>query len=61
MENRINPIVLSVDEKQFLLRFLKEHLDYYRILSGSTKVSPGNRDKAKFIETLYGKLTAYES
>ena len=49
-------IQLSIEERSYLQRLLKEHRDYYQTLAGSAKCSPRNRELCVLIETLWLKL-----
>ena len=49
-------IELSTEETTYLQKLLEEHRDYYKLLAGSTKCSPKNRELYKFVETLWNKL-----
>lgn len=49
-------ILLTEEESNFLRRYIKEHLEYYLLLSGSSHMSARNRDQHEFILTLWNKL-----
>jgi hypothetical protein len=49
-------IKLSPDEARYLLGLLKEHLEYYRLLSGNGKCTPTTRAKLTMLEALEFKL-----
>jgi hypothetical protein len=49
-------ITLDPEETGYLLGLLKEHLEYHRLLAGSSKCSQKSRDRHRFLETLSSKL-----
>lgn len=49
----MSAIELTAEEKSYIVKLLKEHVDYYRLLS-----SASNRAKYKMLERLMGKLRA---
>lgn len=49
-------ITLSPDEVSYLSGLLREHLEYYRLLSGNAKASELSRTKLALVEALWMKL-----
>jgi len=49
-------IELSPEERTYLRKLLKEHLDYFRTLAGSAKCTAPSRAKAQMLEALWAKL-----
>jgi hypothetical protein len=47
---------LNPEERAYLLRLLKEHLEYFRLLAANPKCSDANRAKYRMLETLWQKL-----
>jgi hypothetical protein len=50
---------LSVEEAKYVVKVLKEHLEYYRLLAGSSKCTAANRAKREMLEGLWVKLQAF--
>jgi len=48
---------LEPEEIAYLLGMLKEHLEYYRLLTGNGKCTPAHKDRHRFLETLGAKLS----
>jgi hypothetical protein len=48
--------LLSPQERGYLLGLLKEHLEYWRTLSGNAKASAQTKEKRQFMERLILKL-----
>jgi hypothetical protein len=49
-------VELSAEEVVFFQRYVKEHVEYYRVLAGNEKFSNTNRAKKDFVENLLRKL-----
>jgi hypothetical protein len=49
-------VELSAEEARYVLGLLKGHLEYYRLLRGELKCSPGNLAKHELVEGLWVKL-----
>jgi len=49
-------IELSPEERAYLRKILKEHLDYYRLLAGNLNASKEKRQKRDMLEALERKL-----
>jgi len=47
---------LNPNERDFLRRLIKDHLDYYRLLASSPRCSSDKRAKLALLEALEGKL-----
>ena len=47
---------LTPEERSYLLKIVTEHLQYYRILAGSTKVTEQTLGKLALLEALRTKL-----
>lgn len=50
-------VKLSPEETGYLLRLLKEHVEYFRALAGNVKCSHANREKHHLVEILWRKLS----
>ena len=50
-------VELTPEEAAYLLRILKEHVAYYRLLVGNAKCSQKSHEQRKFVETLAAKLS----
>lgn len=48
---------LEREEREFLRRLIVLHREYYGTLVGHGGCSAANRDRYRFIEALWGKLT----
>jgi len=51
------PIELSDEEIERLLRLIRGHVEYFRLLSGSEKCSPNNKAQHQLFESLVLKLS----
>ena len=51
------PIELSDEEIERLLRLIRGHVEYFRLLSGSEKCSPNNKAQHQLFESLALKLS----
>ena len=49
-------VELSPDEAGYVLGLLKEHLEYYRLLSGNGRCTAANDARREFLENLWLKL-----
>jgi hypothetical protein len=49
-------IKLSPDEARYVRRLLKEHLEYYRLLTSNLRCTPANKATGEFLEALWIKL-----
>jgi hypothetical protein len=51
---------LSVAEVGYVVRLLKEHVEYYRVLAGNGNCSAQNRVRWELVENLWRKLCLEE-
>ena len=51
-ENELTP-----EERNFMLKLVQEHRMYYQAIVSHPKCSAATREKGKFIEALYQKLS----
>lgn len=51
-------VELTIEEIAWMRVYIREHLDYYKLLAGSPKVSPSNLERYKMLVALEDKLTS---
>ena len=56
MSTQLTPIDLTQEEREYVLRIIKEHQSYYWLLAGNSNCSPRNKALKELMDGLCAKL-----